>query len=94
MMEPVFANIRHNKQLNRFTLGTQSKVKTQRTLYCWVHHIEKLSKTRLGCYAPLQADQAHPSLKMRHTAQMTKKFNSKIYSGAHAMRDIDPLALT
>ncbi len=32
-VEPVFANLRHNKQLNRFTLRTQPKVNTQWTLY-------------------------------------------------------------
>jgi hypothetical protein len=43
-VEPVFANIRHNKQLNRFTLRSQPKVNTQWTLYCLVHNIEKLAK--------------------------------------------------
>ncbi len=47
-VEPVFANIRHNKQLNRFTLRTQPKVNTQWTLYCLVHNIEKLAKAGLG----------------------------------------------
>ncbi|MDP2819957.1 MAG: transposase [Polaromonas sp.] len=42
-VEPVFANIRHNKQLNRFTLRTQPKVNTQWMLYCLVHNIEKLA---------------------------------------------------
>jgi hypothetical protein len=41
--DPVFANIRHNKQLNRFTLRTQPEVNTQWTLYCLVHNIEKLA---------------------------------------------------
>jgi transposase len=43
-VEPVFANLRHNKQLNRFTLRTQPKVNTQWNLYCLVHNIEKLAK--------------------------------------------------
>jgi transposase len=47
-VEPVFANIRHNKQLNRFTLRSQSKVNTQWTLYCLVHNIEKLAKAGLA----------------------------------------------
>ena len=42
-VEPVFANLRHNKHLNRFTLRTQPKVNTQWTLYCLVHNIEKLA---------------------------------------------------
>jgi hypothetical protein len=41
-VEPVFANIRHNKRLNRFTLRGRRKVDTQWKLYCTVHNIEKL----------------------------------------------------
>jgi len=43
-VEPVFANLRHNKRLDRFTLRGQVKVNTQWTLYCLVHNIEKLAK--------------------------------------------------
>ncbi len=43
-VEPVFANLRHNKRLNRFTLRGQPKVNTQWTLYCLVHNIEKLAR--------------------------------------------------
>jgi len=42
-VEPVFANIRHNKKLNRFTLRGRAKVDTQWKLYCLVHNIEKLA---------------------------------------------------
>ena len=42
-VEPVFGNIRHNKQLNRFTLRGQRKVDAQWKLYCLVHNIEKLA---------------------------------------------------
>ena len=42
-VEPVFGNLRHNKQLNRFTLRSQSKVDGQWKLYCLVHNIEKLA---------------------------------------------------
>ena len=42
-VEPVFANLRHNKQLNRFTLRGRQKVDTQWKLYCMVHNIEKLA---------------------------------------------------
>jgi hypothetical protein len=42
-VEPVFGNIRHNKQLNRFTLRSQRKVDAQWKLYCLVHNIEKLA---------------------------------------------------
>lgn len=41
-VEPVFANLRHNKQLNRFTLRGRCKVNTQWHLYCMVHNIEKI----------------------------------------------------
>ena len=43
-VEPVFANIRHNKRLNRFTLRGRDKVNTQWHLYSLVHNIEKLAK--------------------------------------------------
>ncbi|HQT71285.1 MAG TPA: IS1182 family transposase [Thiobacillus sp.] len=42
-VEPVFGNIRHNKQLDRFTLRGQKKVDAQWKLYCMVHNIEKLA---------------------------------------------------
>ena len=47
-VEPVFGNIRHNKQLNRFTLRGQKKVDTQWKLYCLVHNIEKLAHHGYG----------------------------------------------
>ncbi|WP_244164376.1 transposase [Variovorax atrisoli] len=42
-VEPVFANLRHNKQLNRFTLRGQAKVDGQWNLCALVHNIEKLA---------------------------------------------------
>lgn len=42
-VEPVFANLRHNKRLTRFTLRGRPKVATQWSLYCLVHNIEKLA---------------------------------------------------
>ena len=36
-VEPVFANLRHNKQLNRFTLRGRAKVDMQWQLFCLVH---------------------------------------------------------
>jgi hypothetical protein len=47
-VEPVFANLRHNKRLTRLNHRGQTKVRTQWSLYCMVHHIEKLAKTSLG----------------------------------------------
>lgn len=41
-VEPVFANLRHNKRLNRFTLRGRIK-STQWQLYCLVHNIEKIA---------------------------------------------------
>jgi len=40
-VEPVFANIRHNKRVSRFSLRGQAMVNTQWHLYRMVHNIEK-----------------------------------------------------
>ena len=45
-VEPVFANLRHNKRLNRFTLRGQHKVDGQWKLFALVHNIEKLVNYR------------------------------------------------
>ncbi|WP_457390582.1 transposase [Roseateles sp. P5_E1] len=42
-VEPVFANLRHNKRLSRFTLRGKDKVGTQWRLFCLVHNIEKIA---------------------------------------------------
>jgi transposase len=42
-VEPVFANLRHNKRLTRFTLRGREKVDGQWQLFCLVHNIEKLA---------------------------------------------------
>ncbi len=42
-VEPVFANLRANKRLDRFTRRGHVKVDTQWKLYCLVHNIEKLA---------------------------------------------------
>jgi transposase len=42
-VEPVFGNLRHNKQLNRFTLRGKRKVNAQWHLYCLVHNIGKIA---------------------------------------------------
>jgi hypothetical protein len=42
IVEPVFANIRHHKKLDRFTLRGKAKVDVQWMLYCLVHNIEKI----------------------------------------------------
>lgn len=41
MVEPVFANIRTQKRMDRFTLRGKGKVNIQWMLYCLVHNIEK-----------------------------------------------------
>ncbi|MEX2181916.1 MAG: IS1182 family transposase [Gemmatimonadaceae bacterium] len=43
-VEPVFANLRSNKGLDRFTLRGRAKVDAQWKLFCLVHNIEKLAK--------------------------------------------------
>ena len=45
-VEPVFGNLRHNKQLNRFTLRGQKKVDGQWKLFALVHNIEKWANYR------------------------------------------------
>jgi len=42
IVEPVFGNIRIQKQLDRFTLRGKQKVNIQWLLYCLVHNIEKI----------------------------------------------------
>jgi hypothetical protein len=39
--EPCFADITHNKKMNRFSLGTKLKVNIQWLLYCMAHNIGK-----------------------------------------------------
>ena len=48
IVEPVFANLRTQKRLDRFTLRGQVKVTGQWRLYCLVHNLEKLAKHGLG----------------------------------------------
>jgi len=43
IVEPVFANIRFQKRLDRFTLRGKIKVNVQWLLYCMVHNIEKIA---------------------------------------------------
>jgi hypothetical protein len=49
IVEPVFANIRAHKQLNRFTLRGKIKVNIQWLLYCLVHNMGKIMR-----YAPTE----------------------------------------
>ena len=42
IVEPVFANIRTHKQMNRFTLRGKLKVNIQWLLYCMVHNMGKI----------------------------------------------------
>ena len=42
IVEPVFANIKTQKRLNRFTLRGKVKANIQWMLYCMVHNIEKI----------------------------------------------------
>ena len=44
----MFANIRYNKRLDRFTLRGRAKVRTQWCLYSLVHNIEKLAGAGYG----------------------------------------------
>jgi len=42
IVEPVFAYITYQKQMNRFTLRTKIKVNTQWLCYSIIHNIEKI----------------------------------------------------
>jgi len=42
IVEPIYANIRIHKRLDRFTLRGKIKVSIQWTLYCMIHNIEKI----------------------------------------------------
>jgi hypothetical protein len=42
--EPVFANIRTHRRLDRFTLRGKTKVNIQWIVYCMVHKREKIGK--------------------------------------------------
>ncbi len=46
IVEPVFANLRTHKHLDRFTLRGKTKVNIQWMLYCMVHNIEKIARAR------------------------------------------------
>jgi hypothetical protein len=48
IVEPVFANIRIQKRLDRFTLRTKSKVDVQWKLFTLVHNIGKIHKYGRG----------------------------------------------
>ncbi len=43
IVEPVFANIKARKRMDRFTLRSKIKVNIQWTLYCAVHNLEKIA---------------------------------------------------
>jgi hypothetical protein len=43
IVEPVFANIRVNKRMDKFNLRGKIKVNIQWLLYCMVHNIEKIA---------------------------------------------------
>jgi len=49
IVEPVFANLRARKRLDRFTLRGRTKVTLQWRLYCLVHNLEKLAKYGGSC---------------------------------------------
>lgn len=48
IVEPVFANIRTHKRLDRFTLRGQSKVNVQWLIFCMIHNIEKIMNFGTG----------------------------------------------
>jgi Transposase DDE domain len=43
-VEPVFANVRHHKSMNRFTVRGKTRVTAWWRLYCLVQNIEKIAQ--------------------------------------------------
>lgn len=50
-VEPVFANVRHNKRIDRVTLRERSKLDGQWTRFCLVHNSEKLANAGYAAFA-------------------------------------------
>ena len=46
----MFANVRYNTRLDRFTLRGRTKVNGQWLLFCLVHHLEKLTHAGYAAY--------------------------------------------
>jgi len=67
--EPVFANIRVHKVMNRFTLRGRIKVNIQWLLYCMVHNIGKIL-TRGPVCIHLEEEQGENRL---HTKEFDQK---------------------
>lgn len=71
----MFANLRRNKQVNRFTLRSQTKVDGQWKLYVLVHNIEKRAhhayaqKSKSGNYAKGRAMRQRWRSRTRQAAQ-------------------------
>ena len=57
IVEPVFANIRINKRLDRFTLRGKIKVNIQWLMYCLVHNIEKILNYGMASCVKLKVDE-------------------------------------
>ena len=66
-VEPVFANLRHHKDMRRFTLRGKAKVSTQWNLFCLVHHIENIAR----CKRTLTALRPSGSNRVDSTTQST-----------------------
>ena len=56
-VEPVFGHLRHNKRLTCFTQRGKARAHAQRSLYCLVHNIEKLTNHGYAQWTGLRAGQ-------------------------------------
>jgi Transposase DDE domain len=54
-VEPVFANLRYKKRLDRFTLRGKTNVNAQCKLFCLVHNVEKLARNGYATFCILFA---------------------------------------
>jgi Transposase DDE domain len=87
-VEPVFANIRHNKPLTRFNHRGRDAVNTQWNLYCMVHNIEKLAKSGYAQYGARQALGnccKRNGANLRHTWRLTIKPSIENHSPSNPM---------
>jgi hypothetical protein len=80
IVEPVFANLRSNKRLDRFTYRGRAKVGVQWLLYCLVHNLEKLAHL-----SPRYAPQGRRRARQRLLRRLLRVLEclSRLFSDLH-----------
>ena len=77
-VEPVSSNLRHNKQLNRFTLRGRKKVDAQWKLYRMAHNIEKLAHHGYTDQSQDYYEERYRERVLRQLAQHAEKMGMKL----------------